>query len=296
MSALTPDFQPSSDIEPDVASDLAALADGSLDPNRRDEVTKQAARSPELGSALAEQQRAIALLSRAAEVNAPEPVREAVQQLADERGIHFRRPWRNRRGAVSSGGEQRVQPRRRVLGVAAATGALVAVAAVTLAVVLSGGTSTTPGLHSYLALAAGPATIAPPAESATHRNQLEIGVGRVAFPYWEDRFGWQATGARVDRVGGRAVTTVYYGNPSGARISYSIVAGSAPRVAGLAALYHRTTPVSRGGVRYWLASVGGAKVVIWKRSGHRCILSSRGVRPSQLLSLASWNGEGGATA
>jgi anti-sigma factor RsiW len=296
MTAPAPDFQSPSDIEPDVAGDLAALADGSLDPSRRAEVSERVARSPELASALAEQQRAIALLSRSAEVEAPEPLRASVQQLADRPRINFGRSARARRSSTSSAGARRVVRGRRAFGVAAVSGALAALAAVAaIAIVLSAGSSSTP-LHSYLALAAGPATVAPPAESMAHRNQLAIGVDQVAFPYWEDRFGWQATGARADRIGGRYVTTVYYANPKGGRISYSIVSGSPPRVAGLAALYNRATRVSSGGVRYWLASVGPAKVVIWKRSGHRCILSGRGVSGSSLLALASWNGEGGASA
>ena len=57
--------------------------------------------------------------------------------------------------------------------------------------------------------------------------------GRVPFPYWEDRFGWNSTGSRTDRVDGRSITTVFYTDSHGRRIGYAILAGSpAPQVAG----------------------------------------------------------------
>jgi anti-sigma factor RsiW len=285
----------SPDIDPDTAADLTALADGSLDAARRAEVAERAARTPELAAALAEQQRAIALLSRARDVTAPEPLRQSVQQLADQRGIHLRWPARRQRGSVSAPSKPRLAP-RRAFGVAAAGGVVVAAAVVAVVLVLSGGSPSAPGLPRYLALGSGPSTMAPPAKSATQRNQLAIGVGSVAFPYWEDRFGWRAAGARVDRVAGRAVTTVFYANASGSRISYSIVAGTAPGVHGSAAVYSRGTTVSIGGVRYWLGSAGGSRIVLWNRAGHRCILTGRGVSGRSMLALASWNGERGATS
>ena len=55
----------------------------------------------------------------------------------------------------------------------------------------------------------------------------------MPFPYWEERFGWRSTGARNDRIGGRAVTTVFYADGRGHRIGYAIVAGPrAPSISG----------------------------------------------------------------
>jgi hypothetical protein len=111
-------------------------------------------------------------------------------------------------------------------------------------------------------------------------------VNGVAFPYWEDRFGWRAVGARTDRVAGREVTTVFYGNHRGQTIGYAIVSGAnPPRISdGMAA--------RRGGVRYWLTSVNGAPVVTWLRDGHLCVVSGRGVSGATLLRLASWTDHG----
>jgi anti-sigma factor RsiW len=291
----SPDMDRSRYSEPDLAADLTAFADGSLDPARRAEVAERVARSPEMKAALTEQQQAIALLSRAAEVTAPEAVRQRVQELGERSRIPGRLRTRRPPALLASPGGERL-PRRRAFGIAAFGGAaLAAAAAAIIAVAVSGGSATAPGLHPYLTAAARPATIAAPAESAAHRNQLAIAVGGVAFPYWEDQFGWRATGARSDRIGGRAVTTVFYTNSGGSRIRYSIVAGPPPRLprsaASSAATYRGGVTVWHDGVRYWLGGAGGARVLVWTRSGHGCILSGRGVSGRALLTLASWSGE-----
>jgi anti-sigma-K factor RskA len=61
-------------------AELAALADGSLAPERRAEIEAQVATSPELAERLAEQQRAVSLVrSAAAEVEAPAALRARVE-------------------------------------------------------------------------------------------------------------------------------------------------------------------------------------------------------------------------
>ena len=63
------------------AAELAALADGSLAPERRAELEARVAASPELADLLAEQQRAVALTrSAAAEVEAPAALRARIEQ------------------------------------------------------------------------------------------------------------------------------------------------------------------------------------------------------------------------
>jgi hypothetical protein len=206
----------------------------------------------------------------AATVKAPESLRRRVgEMVADAQ----RRTPRRRMGWT--------MPARR-LAVAGAT-ALAAVGAV-LAVTLSGGSSHALSARSAAALALGRATLPAPRESASNRSELTASVGGVAFPYWKERFGWRGSGARSDTLGGRAVTTVFYSNPSGRRIGYAIVAGPAPASGG-------GTVVERWGVSYRLSSQDGANVIVWRRGGHLCVMAGRGVSPRTLLSLASWGSE-----
>ena len=90
-------------------SELAALADGSLAPERRASLEAEVAASPELADRLAEQQRAVALAQRAAfEVEAPTALRARIERQ----------------------GAGRRQPRGRLVAVGAA-------AAIALAVVVA---------------------------------------------------------------------------------------------------------------------------------------------------------------
>ena len=158
-----------------------------------------------------------------------------------------------------------------------------AVVAVALAVVLSGGGSPTISLGQAAAPTLRAATLPAPPESSAHHAQLAAAVDGVKFPYWEDRFGWRSTGARTDRVDGRAVTTVFYADSSGRRIGYAILAGTpAPRIGG-------GTIAWRDGVPYRLLAEHGAAAVTWVRDGHLCVISGRGVSNATLLRLASWS-------
>jgi hypothetical protein len=77
------------DIDP---AELAALADGSLDPRRRAAVEARVAGSAELAALLSEQERALALTrNAAADVEAPAALRARIER---------RRPHRARRAAV----------------------------------------------------------------------------------------------------------------------------------------------------------------------------------------------------
>jgi hypothetical protein len=175
--------------------------------------------------------------------------------------------------------ERAYSPRLRL----GAVGGLVVAAAIVLALVIgSSGGGGTLSLRSAAALTLGRATSSAPAESHSHRAQLAAAVDGVAFPYWGDRFGWRSTGSRSDRLGGRAVTTVFYGDQAGQRIGYSIVAGApAPHIAG-------GTIRWRGGSPYRLARIGGDRVVTWMRDGHLCIVAGH-VSGATLLMLASWH-------
>lgn len=236
----------------------------------------------------------------AATVRAPASLHRRVQEMAAEaqsrparRRVGWmpgRAGWRpgrlggipRRAGWAPAARRLRVAPARGPR--AAATGvALAAALAVVLVLALpGGGGSSTPTPRAAAALALAPATLPAPGESPSNRSQLTASVGGVAFPYWEERFGWRDSGARSDRLGGRAVTTVFYSNPRGQRIGYAIVSGPAPPIAGAGAV------VKRWGVAYRLSAEHGANVIVWHRGGRLCVMAGRGISPHTLLDLASW--------
>jgi hypothetical protein len=126
--------------------------------------------------------------------------------------------------------------------------------------------------------------------SAQNSSTLAADVEGVAFPYWEDRFGWRSTGERTDRVAGRTITTVFYAGHHGQSIGYAIVAGeTAPQLSG-------GVVSDRGGVPYRLTVTDGAMVVTWLRHGRLCVVAGHGVSGATLLSLASWQGHGTSAA
>ena len=102
-------------------------------------------------------------------------------------------------------------------------------------------------------------------------------------PSGSERFGWRSTGSRTDRVDGRLLTTVFYGDSSGRRIGYAILAGTpAP---GSAVAWSRGAVACPTGC----SVENGAAVVTWLRDGHLCVVSGRGVSSAMLLRLASWS-------
>jgi hypothetical protein len=171
-------------------------------------------------------------------------------------------------------------------------GAVAAAAVVTLALVLGSSGTGAPALNvsEATALTLRPATMAAPAENPRADAQLAANVDGVAFPYWEDHFGWRSTGARTDHVGGRDVMTVFYSNSSGRQIGYAIVAGTpAPKLSGGVVDW-------RGGTPYRVLSKGASRVVLWLRDGHLCVLAGRDLDSATLLKLASWNDRDDTTA
>ena len=103
----------------DGVAELAALADGSIAPERRAELEAQIATSPILADRLAEQERAVALLSGAGEaVDAPAGLKARLEAQRSPRTVRA--------------------PRRLALGGAAAAAVAAAAVAVALVVVGSG--------------------------------------------------------------------------------------------------------------------------------------------------------------
>ncbi len=168
-------------------------------------------------------------------------------------------------------------------------GAIAVVAVIVLAIAFSGGGSGAAPLtvDQTVAPTLRAATLPAPRESLTRHAQLDAAVGGVPFPYWGERFGWHSIGARADRIGGRAVTTVFYANSGGQRVGYAIFAGAPiPKTGGVLTW--------RGGVSYRLFDEHGVAVVTWLRDDHLCVVSGRGVSSATLLGLASWR-EGNPT-
>src|SRR4051794_36114583 len=150
------------------------------------------------------------------------------------------------------------------LGALAAAGAALG-AAVALSLGGAGGAALSVGQAAAVTLR--PATLPAPSESHSNDAQLSASVDGVAFPYWEDRFGWRSSGSREDTVGGHQVRTVFYSNAKGQRVGYAIVSGtSSPKMPAGQTSW-------REGTAYHLTTSGGAHVVTWKRDGHLCVVA-----------------------
>lgn len=237
--------------------ELAALADGSLVGERRAHVEAIVAASPELQATVQEQRRALSAVHAAA-IPAPSGLRARVT------------------AAPASAPRS---SRRFVPALAAACVVIVA-----LAVVLSTVGSAAPTVAQAAALASRPPTAPAPSVKTGAVLPGLRGAG-LPYPYWEDHFGWRATGVRRDRLSGRPATTVFY-DREGQRIGYTIVSGRSLAVPGTA----RVT-VSNG-TRISVVRVDGRTVATWLRRGHSCVLSGAGVPSGVLVRLAAYRSDG----
>jgi hypothetical protein len=162
-----------------------------------------------------------------------------------------------------------------------------AIAAAAVAIVLAtGGESASLSVAQAANLAKlGPAAPAPMVDAA-HPSLLKRSVGGVTYPSWQDEFTWKASGAREDTVDDRRAVTVFYDNPAGDRIGYTIVDGKA--------LDEPSGPsLQQGGEHYVILRSGDRRIVTWRRGGHTCILSGPAkLSQEKLLALASWSGTG----
>ena len=216
----------------------------------------------------------------------PQTESELIERI---RGIDVKAPPElharvNAMVAEHSAGHRAQATRARGLRWAGAA-ALAAAVVVALVLAFAGGGSSAPELSQTAILTLQAATLPAPAESSSQRATLAAQVEGVAFPYWQDRFGWNASGARTDRVDGRLVRTVFYNDARGRRIGYAIVSGGAPaKLAG-----EGTHWVRRDGSDYRVLTVDGAHAIAWLRGGHLCVVSGRGVDAATLVRLASWH-------
>lgn len=242
-------------------ADLAAAADGTLDPDRQAEIEAMAAADSELAEALERQRRAVSLIrGAAAEVEAPLALRERIeadrQRLQRAGGRGFRRRW---------------------LSVALA-GAVAA--AVLLAVVFTAPGA--PTVEDAAAFAVKPPTGAAP---AARGPLLDISQDRVVFPAWVEEFGWEATGTRRGEIGGRDATTVYY-EKDGNTLSYTIVGGDALDVP------DDVRTIEAAGTPVHIFDADGRPAATWERRGRTCVLTGDGIEDAKLAELAGWSGQG----
>jgi len=245
-----------------IERELARLADGTLDPDRREALERLVAGSPELRRRLREQRQAVlATRTIAQPERAPLALRTG-QSAAAASSATRRRRWIARRPVLGFG-----------LAGAAAT--------VTLALATLGGGAAGLTVAQAATIAVRPAiaTVPEPRDDSVTLPQLR--AAGLPFPYWEDRFGWRATGMRRDRLDGQLLTTVFYRRRH-ELIAYTIVDGP-PLPAGTSA---RT--ILRAGTSVKALPTGEASTVTWLRDGHSCVLSGVGVPLEDLVKLAAW--------
>ena len=257
-------MSPAPHIDPS-HDELAALADGTLPAARRQALEAEAAASPRLAAALAEQRRALAITRAAvAETEAPASLRAALDAQGRARS---RKAWR---------------VPRRMLAVATAGVAAVVVA---LATILPSGGPGAPSVAQAAELGAQPPQLAASGVDPAHPTLLSRSAAGVPYPNLRAKFGWTDIGARSDRLKGRDATTVYY-RKAGRQIAYTIVSGKPLFVpgGGGAAVVEGTTITS--------LRVGGRRVATWTRGGRTCVLSGTGVDQAVLNKLAGWKGKG----
>jgi hypothetical protein len=240
---------------------LAALADGSLGEQDRDELEARVADSPELQAMLDEQQRALTLVRAAvADVEAPPRLRARLEAR--------RRPAERRRFLPIAG-----------IAVAAACALLAA-----FAVWPSGGGG--PSVAQAAELGTKPATQPAPPQSSQDPKLLAAEQDGVAFPSWEKKFGWKTSGERADKLDDRETTTVFYVK-NGKTIAYTIVGGDSLKWPKGGRETHRE------GTRLKVIHRDGRTIVTWQRDGRTCVLSGEGVPEPTLVKLAAWHGLGG---
>jgi hypothetical protein len=250
-------------VEPRGLAELSALADGSLDPARRSEVSARIAASPELSALYERERRVVELLHEAASTDrAPASLRTRIEA---------RRP------------SKAVRTRRRLSYGGALAGALAA-AGLALALILPAGSPGSPSVSQAAGLAVLGANVPPPTPDPATAVKLDASVGEAYFPNWSLRFHSPATGARSDRINGRLAVTVYY-RWRGRQLAYTIV--SAPALREPAG---RVTVLD--GTEYRAFRENGRTIVTWRRADHTCVLSATNISAAAMKRLAAWEPPG----
>jgi hypothetical protein len=243
---------------PTQLAELSALADGSLDPSRRQAVEERIAGSLQLRTLYERERAAVEALQQAA--TEPAPARLRMRLEAQRASRSTRLGWRPAYAVVA--------------------GAL-ACAVAALVLLLPGGTPGSPSVSQAAQLALrGPSGPAPAADPSEPRMKLAQRLQGLYFPNWSDTLGWRPTGVRSDQLGGRQAVTVYY-QQQGKSVAYTIVATPA--------LAQPSSPATHlGGFVLHTLNLGGRSVVTWRRAGHTCVISASGVPMRVLERLADW--------
>jgi hypothetical protein len=169
---------------------------------------------------------------------------------------------------------QRSSARGLPLRLGAATVSSCVALAVVLVLALGGGAAE-PSLAAAAALATkGPTAAAPAPDPRAPATLLNAHVGDLQFPNWERKEGWRSSGERVDKLGDRSVTTVYY-EKDGRQMAYSIV--SQPSLKQPATQHERYVTMHKH----------GRTVVVWTEDNHTCVLSAKGISAADLWQLAA---------
>jgi anti-sigma factor RsiW len=242
----------------DEMADLSALADGTLPADRRAEVERRVAASPELQGLLERQRAALAAIARLPTEEVPASLHAAIEARAHAHGGKHRR-WS--------------MPRFAFVSVAAVIAAIVA------AVVLTGGPAA-PTIADAARLATRAPNASPPPPAGTAGTRLALRVDGVSFPDLTRFAGWRAVGVRRARIDSRDATVVYY-RKDGRSLGYVIVSGT-----GLARPQTNATVIR--GKPYQALRLDGQLAVTWRRAGHTCVLLGRATS-RELLRLASWS-------
>lgn len=244
---------------PEFEAELAALADGRLDPERATVLLARAEREPELARAIEAQRTAVSIVSgAAAQVMASHDLRLRIDALGQ-------RPARRR-------------ARRRWWPAAIAAAAA---AAFLVAIVLPSGDLEVRDALTAMARPPVAAVGVDPQVPALLRERVED----VPFPNYAAKFGWKAVGTRVDELDGRRARTVFY-ERAGRRVAYTIIPGAPlPEPAD-------TEVVVRDGVPLRVFREGDRTVVTWRRLGRTCVMSAVGVPSTTLVELAAWKAKG----
>jgi hypothetical protein len=190
------------------------------------------------------------------------------------------------RARIEAGREQaRPRRRRRRMALGGSIAGLTAAAAVVLAI--SVGADRGPTVTAVAQVADRGASLAAPATDARNRALLRTSVEGTPFPDWSRDFPWRAAGARRDEIHGRSATTVFYDDPRGERLAYTIVGGKPlERAEGARELTVR-------GTMFVLLRRGPENIVVWERGGHTCVMSApERVPEERLLALAAWDAGG----
>ncbi|MGO9499936.1 MAG: hypothetical protein ACLQA5_24975 [Solirubrobacteraceae bacterium] len=245
---------------------LARLADGTIEPVRVDDLERSVAASTELQARLDEQLWAVAAVRTLASQRAPATLRLRTRLLGGAA-----RPRRSR------------FPGARVPALGLGLAGVLAVLVLVLAALGGSQVGLTVADAATLAVRPATGTVAEPPDDGTMLPHVR--AAGLPFPYWEDRFGWVATGVRRDDVDGRLLTTVFY-RRHGSHVVYTIVPG-ASLLAG-----HDVRTIRRGGLRIGTFTTGHRLLVMWLRRGHTCVLSGVDVPLDALVKLAAWRGHG----